>query len=704
MPFTCRVRWALLAVVAAAAVAAAVAGMSGCAPFERGPYVMSKQEGQVQVLYRPGPGLPAGVRLEVLDGGGAVLGSASSTVSPEGTHVCTVRLSEPAKAAAYRFVAGGKPATKAFPLTLPRAQGPTRVILYGDTRTNSDDHRLVAQAIARVRGVQAVFHVGDFVTDGTVARLWDPEFFTPARSMLSRCPIFPVLGNHEKRSPLYFDAFNIPPAGGYYSRRIGQAQFIVLDVYQKWDELSPQCQWLQKELSAAPPGVYKVMVFHEPLFSAQGNRAHSIKMIRGLGPLFEAAGVDLVVCGHDHHYTRSAVIGGQEGKGGATYIVTGGGGAPRRIPTPAAWAKCVKETLEYLVMDIDAGGRMTLSARDTAGREFDRYVLAAPGSQVAELAFGPLVAEQMVQTDLEKAFQDHFLIDRELKGGEPIAQKFVIPLKNAARDPIELALAVRPGNWSVKLSQDRLTIEPGASAELTIDVAHDAQRELYPTPVLTCGWKLGKQEFEPLETALFLSVAPTGPLPRVGGPLKLDGMTTEKFWSEIPKLGYLLREDGKGLATGRTDMLVAAGPDALYVAVVCDEDMMDKVRAQAKRYDDPKLWSDDCVELFIEPVKDSKLYYQMVVSITGFRFDGKGEDPAWNGQWEATVARAQTSWTIEAKIPWATLGLPGQPPPGSRLGFNVGRTRNAVKELSQWSRIPSGKSHTPEKFGTLVVK
>ena len=688
----------------------------GCGQFERGPYLLSMKDGELQVLFRPAAplpainpggwlaGLPADTFVQVMDADGKVLAAAAPVANADGTHVASLAIDQPARAASYRLAAAGRAISPVYPVALPRDQGPTRLVLYGDTRTNPNDHRAVAEAIAREPGVHGIVHVGDFVTDGSDPRQWDPEFFAPARTMLTRCPIYPVLGNHERRAAPYFEAFNMPKTGGYYSRRIGLAHIIVLDLYQDWSKGSTQYQWLEQELAGVPAGTYKIVVFHEPLFSAESRRSHSIKLIRGLGDLLSGSGVDLMVCGHDHHYVRSSVIGATVGQAGTTFLVTGGGGAPSREPKPVDWARKTRAGLQYVVLDINDRGWLTLSARDTRGREFDRYSLAAPGRQVAELAMGSLAAEQLVQTDLETAFQDHFLINKEVAPGQPISAEFKVPLKNVASVPVDLTVSVAAGTWQVELPQSSFHLDPGGAAEAVIRVAHDGKAELYPTPTVTCQYKLGGLAAEPLEVAMSLATAPTGSLPRVAGPLALDGMLTEKFWADTPRLGYLLREDGKGLATGRTDMIVAAGPDAMYVAVVCGEDQLEKVRARAKAYDDPKVWSDDCVELFIEPVKDSKVYYQMVVSITGQRFDGKGEDVSWNGKWEAKVTRSQSNWTFEARIPWSTLGMSGPPAPGTRMGFNVGRTRNAVKELSQWSRIPSGKSHTPEKFGTLVVK
>ena len=58
---------------------------------------------------------------------------------------------------------------------------------------------------------------------------------------------------------------------------------------------------------------------------------------------------------------------------------------------------------------------------------------------------------------------------------------------------------------------------------------------------------------------------------------------------------------------------------------------------------------------------------------------------------------------MEVRIPWATLGLSGQPKPGVEMGFNAGRVCNADGESSQWS-LTEGSGHQPMRFGTLKAE
>jgi hypothetical protein len=99
-----------------------------------------------------------------------------------------------------------------------------------------------------------------------------------------------------------------------------------------------QYGWLRSRLEGAQddPDVDWIVVFtHRPLYShGVGPGAHgSYEELREtLAPLFQEAGVDLVLQGHDHHYERSRPLlhGRPTAAGcGPVYMVTGGGGGSR---------------------------------------------------------------------------------------------------------------------------------------------------------------------------------------------------------------------------------------------------------------------------------------------------------------------------------------------------------------------------------------
>ena len=198
-----------------------------------------------------------------------------------------------------------------------------KFIIYGDTRTNIDWHRIVADEMAKEKAMFLV-HTGDIVESGDRLKDWD-KYFQSAQKLFAVTPIFPTLGNHERNSEWYYQAFPGPKGGGdfyrrWYSYKVGDVLFIVLDsnVAPGTGIYKTQFEWLKTVLEKSN-AKYKIVYFHHPFFTNSPNREPSLK--EDWKELFEKYHVDAVFNGHLHHYERFLI-------NGVTYVTTGGGGAP----------------------------------------------------------------------------------------------------------------------------------------------------------------------------------------------------------------------------------------------------------------------------------------------------------------------------------------------------------------------------------------
>jgi 3',5'-cyclic AMP phosphodiesterase CpdA len=193
------------------------------------------------------------------------------------------------------------------------------LIVYGDTRTNHEDHRRVVKAILKA-DPEVVFHTGDLVDDGTRPDQW--EIFDEITSELRRrAEFFPVLGNHEENSNLYFNKFKLPDNERWYSVNRGGVHFIILDSCSGIEIDSEQYSWLESDLKISASSSFIVALFHHPPFSTGPHTEDEMGLRDTIVPLFERYDVDIVFSGHDHSYERSFY-------NGIYYIVSGGGGAP----------------------------------------------------------------------------------------------------------------------------------------------------------------------------------------------------------------------------------------------------------------------------------------------------------------------------------------------------------------------------------------
>jgi hypothetical protein len=122
-----------------------------------------------------------------------------------------------------------------------------------------------------------------------------------------------------------------------------------------------QFEWLRKVLER--PGGWKVVVLHDPLWSASPlrDRFRDHTGLRGgLHDLFRKSGVRIVMQGHHHFYARCEVDG-------ITYLTLGGGGAVlSKVHEKEPFVKAAKRVHHFARFDVSPG-RMTVSVIDVDG-------------------------------------------------------------------------------------------------------------------------------------------------------------------------------------------------------------------------------------------------------------------------------------------------------------------------------------------------
>ncbi len=228
-----------------------------------------------------------------------------------------------------------------------------------------------------VERVQPLFHLfnGDLcyanLAQDRVRAWWD--FWTNNSRSACRRPWMPSAGNHENElgnGPIGYRAYQtyfcLPEAPGqtevtrglWYAFTVGQVRVVSLanddvcyqdagDSYVRGYSAGAQKAWLETELAAAradPEIDWIVVCMHQVAIStADKFNGADLGIRQEWVPLFDRHGVDLVVCGHEHHYERSHPIRGQE----ATATLT---------PIPTATAREVIDTTQGTVHMVLGGG------------------------------------------------------------------------------------------------------------------------------------------------------------------------------------------------------------------------------------------------------------------------------------------------------------------------------------------------------------
>ncbi|MBY0229723.1 MAG: metallophosphoesterase family protein, partial [Gemmataceae bacterium] len=293
---------------------------------------------------------------------------------------------EPGKPHVYQVETVTKEGKVRSPLlTFQTAVGPEEAwsfVLFGDTQRNPKVTHQVAK-LAWDRRPNFVVHLGDVVDAGADKRQWTGDLFGPARELLSRVPMYPCIGNHERNHANYYKYFSLPAPEYFYKFRYGNADFFSLDTNKKVGPGSEQYKWLDAEL-ARSDAKWKFCFHHHPAYSSDaddyGNTWKGAASKQGdpnarqLAALYEKHGVDMAFNGHIHAYERTWPLrGGKVDRAkGVTYLTSGGGGGKLEdfAPVPT-WFKAQCRSDYHFCHIAIHGGRFSLRAFDKDGILFD---------------------------------------------------------------------------------------------------------------------------------------------------------------------------------------------------------------------------------------------------------------------------------------------------------------------------------------------
>ena len=210
---------------------------------------------------------------------------------------------------------------------------------------------------------------------------WFFTFFQPYRYIVNRIPIHPCIGNHDgdetevndDRDQIMDNFFlterllgeeaagraSVGP-GLFYRFRFGsQVEFVALDSSRRFMLFGDRFfrhvnhqPFLEAAFPVSTAGTaprWRIPFAHHPPYCAGPQWGNSKSSIAHLVPLYQRAGVRIVLSGHEHNFQHSRVDG-------IDYFVTGGGGKIRPgRPTRFAEAHTVKwaSAVHFLRVRVD---------------------------------------------------------------------------------------------------------------------------------------------------------------------------------------------------------------------------------------------------------------------------------------------------------------------------------------------------------------
>jgi 3',5'-cyclic AMP phosphodiesterase CpdA len=308
----------------------------------------------------------------------------TDTISEYEQHEIHLANLKPNTTYSYDVLNDGSDEGRGVLTTFPDESIPFNFVAIGDSRNRHDVHAKIVSKI-REKTPRFVINSGDLVANGRSISDWE-AFFKVNNELMKETPYYPVLGNHEKDSPYYYNFFDLPNNERYYYFNVGDALFIVLDSEglrttmpsyvsgnkedQFWydssvDYLKTQKKWLEGVLNLHKEAGFVFIFQHLPLYSVKKSRVEESKLARKFwGDIFARHGVQVFLNGHDHHYHHAI-------DNGVHFITAAGAGAPLyKVDAPQPETVNYKEIEHFVNVEVNKNSAI-LHVIDIDGNEFD---------------------------------------------------------------------------------------------------------------------------------------------------------------------------------------------------------------------------------------------------------------------------------------------------------------------------------------------
>jgi len=304
--------------------------------------------------------------------------------------------------------------------------GDFKFIVTGDVQASDKagfDYSAAVHGAAweEVRGAAFSVILGDHTNNSNNGE-WD-LFFDSFAPVLAKGALVPIAGNHDGNFKWnwFRNMFTLKEpnnavsnmTGVYYSFDYGDAHIAVLNTNDMYPMSMAQRNWLVNDMKASGAD-WKLVFMHRAPYSA-GNDANlpdNLLMRRTLLPLFDTAGVDLVMYGHDHQYVRTKPMKNDkpaDGKAGAytdpagTVYILPGAAATKRYGMHSNMLPAVRDAMAvhaepgvpmFAGIAI-AGGTLTYTAytydpATALSEEYDKFTITKTVFPGADAGFKPL--------------------------------------------------------------------------------------------------------------------------------------------------------------------------------------------------------------------------------------------------------------------------------------------------------------------------
>ncbi len=180
-------------------------------------------------------------------------------------------------------------------------------------------NRTLEAALAQDPDVSFIISAGDQVNKtGQPKEEEYAGYLNP--QILASLPVATTIGNHDSLNPDYTCHFNNPnatengatQAGGDYYYSYGNGLFIVLNTNNY--NVAEHEQAIAEAVDSDPDAAWRIVTIHQDIYGSGLDHSDTDGMIlrTQLTPIFDEFDIDVVLQGHDHTYSRSKLLYGDQ--------------------------------------------------------------------------------------------------------------------------------------------------------------------------------------------------------------------------------------------------------------------------------------------------------------------------------------------------------------------------------------------------------
>ena len=185
----------------------------------------------------------------------------------------------------------------------------------GTTATDIEGWNATLDTIRNEMDVDFLFSAGDQVNSASNEEQYAGYLNDAFTSLAS----VTTIGNHDSSSAAYNQHFNLPnESSGLGTTEAGSDYWFVynntlfMDINSNDRSTAEHKEFMQAAIAANPDVRWKVVAFHHSVYSTASHTDDSdiLQRREELPPVLDELGIDVVLMGHDHVYTRTYMMNG----------------------------------------------------------------------------------------------------------------------------------------------------------------------------------------------------------------------------------------------------------------------------------------------------------------------------------------------------------------------------------------------------------